>query len=114
MIRNKPLKQGLITLAVLVPIYLLDHIVEQQVSMKVVDKIHGCMLNAEITSDKSGINSVSIKDDANNKIGFATYDRNIINRLRNEIGSCYDFAFYRHSFLIPNVGRRWIIGYELN
>lgn len=100
------------TLAVLIPIYVLDYVIEDQVSKNTVKTIQGCIVDAEINTSKSGINSIGIEDEQGSDIQFATYDRNIIVQFGGERGTCYRFLYYRHSFLIPNIGRKWFVGYE--
>lgn len=110
-IKNKPLRQGIITLVILIPIYILDGFIESNISKNNIYSVHGCLSKAEITSDKSGINSVQIIADNSEDIGFATYDRNIIKKINSNPG-CYQFYFYKHSFLLPNIGRKWLVKYQ--
>ena len=80
----------------------------ENIYQKNVFEIAGCVHRSTAKTNKSGIYGVVIQSQGEEET-LATYDGILARRMRNNIDECFSFTVYRHSFIVPNIGRLWLV-----
>ncbi|GEM_PF-6364759 len=106
---KKQLKWG----GVIALIFYLDSSIENNIASKHVRYVDGCVVRATTREEPHKVAAVTLKTESGEKLVLVTRNYSKIYDLNNYIGKCFHFSFYKHSFLIPDIGRSWMIDYQM-
>ena len=105
---QKELKTWIKPFLVVIFIFVSDELSREYISKKNVFEIAGCVHRSTAKTNKPRIYGVVIQSHGEEET-LATYDGILFRRMRNNIDECFSFTVYRHSFIIPNIGRLWLV-----
>ncbi|WP_062262052.1 hypothetical protein [Endozoicomonas arenosclerae] len=89
-------------------IFLLDELSKEYISKKNEIEIVGCIRSSTAKTGKSGIYGIVVESQGKEET-LATYDKLLAKKMKNNVGECFHFTVFRHSFWIPNIGTTWIV-----
>lgn len=89
-------------------IFIVDELSEEYISKENKFEMKGCIQRTTTGTARSGLKGLVIQSQGE-EISLTTYDKILIEQMKNHIGECFSFTIYRHSFWIPNIGRQWLV-----
>ncbi|OED47325.1 hypothetical protein ACH42_03045 [Endozoicomonas sp. (ex Bugula neritina AB1)] len=110
---RKELKTWIKPVLVVSFIFIVDELSKEYISKKNEVEMLGCIHRSTAKTDKSGIYGIVIQSQGEEET-LATYDKILAKKMKNNIGECFSFTVFRHSFVIPNIGTQWIVDVNSN